>query len=69
MHLPELETALATLDDNADELSAELRTQLKQLCVELAVTDLDDEIIIEFAQQAESVRKTIMYLWPQLPVQ
>jgi DNA gyrase subunit A len=57
VHLPELETALATLDDNADELSAELRTQLKQLCVELAVTDLDDEIIIEFAQQAESVRK------------
>ncbi|TCH63612.1 DNA gyrase subunit A [Acinetobacter sp. ANC 4862] len=56
-HYAELEAALAELEDGADDLSDELRVQLKQLGVELSATDLDDEIIVDFAQQAEAVRK------------
>ena len=56
-HLPQLETVLSALEDNADELSSDLRVQLKQLCAELSTADLENEIIAEFAQQAESVRK------------
>lgn len=56
-HFVELEAALAELEDGADDLSDALRVQLKQLGVELSTTDLDDDIIADFAQQAESVRK------------
>ena len=56
-HFAELEAALAELEDGADDLSDALRIQLKQLGLELSTTDLDDEIIADFAQQAEAVRK------------
>ncbi len=56
-HYAELEAALAELEDGADDLSDALRVQLKQLGIELAASDLDDEIIADFAQQAEAVRK------------
>ncbi|UIZ58431.1 DNA gyrase subunit A [Acinetobacter sp. SCLZS86] len=55
-HYAELEAAFAELADG-DDLSDALRVQLKQLGVELSATDLDDEIIAEFASQAESLRK------------
>ncbi|WP_436915188.1 DNA gyrase subunit A [Acinetobacter gandensis] len=56
-HFVELEAALAEIEDGADDLSDALRVQLKQLGLELSTTDLDDEIINDFAQQAEAVRK------------
>ncbi|TCB44266.1 DNA gyrase subunit A [Acinetobacter terrestris] len=56
-HFAEFEAALAELEDGADDLSDALRIQLKQLGLELSTTDLDDEIIADFAQQAEAVRK------------
>ncbi|MCG2607161.1 DNA gyrase subunit A [Acinetobacter sp. SM34] len=56
-HYVELEAALAELEDGADDLSDALRIQLKQLGLELSSTDLDDDIINDFAQQAEAVRK------------
>lgn len=52
----ELEAAFTELADG-DDLSDALRVQLKQLGVELSATDLDDEIIAEFASQAEALRK------------
>ncbi|WP_180008365.1 DNA gyrase subunit A [Acinetobacter sp. YH12238] len=52
----ELEAAFTELA-NGDDLSDALRVQLKQLGVELSATDLDDEIIAEFASQAEALRK------------
>ena len=55
-HFVELEAALAELEDG-DDLSVALRLQLKQLGVELAVTDIDDEIVSEFAILAETLRK------------
>ncbi|MBT0887097.1 MULTISPECIES: DNA gyrase subunit A [Acinetobacter] len=55
-HYAELESAFAELADG-DDLSDALRVQLKQLGVELSATDLDDEIIAEFASQAEALRK------------
>ena len=56
-HFVELEAALTEIEDGADDLSDVLRVQLKQLGLELSTTDLDDEIINDFAQQAEAVRK------------
>ncbi|UIJ76633.1 DNA gyrase subunit A [Acinetobacter sp. SH20PTE14] len=56
-HFARLEAALAETEDGADDLSDALRIQLKQLGLELSTTDLDDEIINDFAQQAEAVRK------------
>ncbi len=56
-HYAELEAAFAEVADDADELSLSLRKQLKELGIELSTTDLEDEIIAEFATQAESVRK------------
>ncbi|MDV2439818.1 DNA gyrase subunit A [Acinetobacter gerneri] len=56
-HYAELEVAFAEVADDADELSISLRKQLKELGIELSTTDLEDEIIAEFATQAESVRK------------
>ena len=55
-HYAELEAAFAELADG-DDLSDALRVQLQQLGVELSATDLDDEIIAEFASQAEALRK------------
>lgn len=55
-HYAELEAAFAELADG-DDLSDALRVQLKQLGVELSATDLDDEIIAEFASQSEALRK------------
>ena len=56
-HFVELEAALTEIEDGADDLSDALRVQLQQLGLELSTTDLDDEIINDFAQQAEAVRK------------
>ena len=56
-HFVELEAALNDSEDGADDISDALRTQLKQLGLELSATDLDDDIINDFAQQAEAVRK------------
>ncbi|WOE31474.1 MULTISPECIES: DNA gyrase subunit A [unclassified Acinetobacter] len=56
-HYAELTAALAALEPDAEDLSDALRVQLKQLGVELTASDLDDEIIQDFAQQAEAVRK------------
>ncbi|WP_353141587.1 DNA gyrase subunit A [Acinetobacter pragensis] len=56
-HYVELEAALTELEDGADDISDALRIQLKQICLELSATDLDDDIINDFAQQAEAVRK------------
>ncbi|MEG1091996.1 MAG: DNA gyrase subunit A, partial [Acinetobacter sp.] len=56
-HFAELEAALTESEDGADDISDALRIQLKQLGLELSATDLDDDIINDFAQQAEAVRK------------
>ena len=56
-HFSALELALAESEDGADDISDALRVQLKELGLELSTTDLDDEIINDFAQQAEAVRK------------
>ncbi|CAM4131146.1 DNA gyrase subunit A [Acinetobacter pragensis] len=56
-HYVELEAALTELEDGADDISDALRIQLKQIGLELSATDLDDDIINDFAQQAEAVRK------------
>lgn len=55
-HYAELEAVFAELADG-DDLSDALRVQLKQLGLELSATDLDDEIVAEFAEQAENLRK------------
>ena len=56
-HFVELEAALNDSEDGADDISDALRVQLKELGLELSTTDLDDDIINDFAQQAEAVRK------------
>jgi len=56
-HYEALKASLAELPEDADDLSDALRTQLKELGLALSAVDLDDEIIDEFAQQAEGVRK------------
>lgn len=55
-HYAKLEAAFAELADG-DDLSDALRVQLKHLGLELSATDLDDEIVAEFAEQAENLRK------------
>src|SRR5690606_41675717 len=50
-HFAELEAALTESEDGADDISDALRIQLKQLGLELSATDLDDDIINDFAQQ------------------
>ena len=55
-HYAGLEAAFAELKDG-DDLSDALRVQLKELGVELSATDLDDEVVAEFAELAENLRK------------
>ena len=55
-HYAALEAAFAELEDG-DDLSDALRTQLKELGVELSASDLDNEIVAEFADLAEKLRK------------
>ncbi|MFB6331190.1 DNA gyrase subunit A [Acinetobacter variabilis] len=56
-HFAALEAALAESEDGADDISDALRVQLKEFGLALSTTDLDDDIINDFAQQAEAVRK------------
>lgn len=56
-HFAALEAALAESEDGADDISDALRVQLKELGLALSTTDLDADIINDFAQQAEAVRK------------
>ncbi len=56
-HFVALEAALAELEDGADDISDALRIQLKELGVALSSTDLVDDLVIDFAQHIESVRK------------
>ncbi|MBO3660617.1 DNA gyrase subunit A [Acinetobacter variabilis] len=56
-HFAALEGTLAESEDGADDISDALRVQLKELGLALSTTDLDDDIINDFAQQAEAVRK------------
>jgi len=56
-HFAALEAALAESEEGADDISDALRVQLKELGLALSTTDLDDDIINDFAQQAEAVRK------------
>lgn len=56
-HFAALEAALAESEEGADDISNALRVQLKELGLALSTTDLDDDIINDFAQQAEAVRK------------
>ena len=55
-HYDALEAAFAELADG-DDLSDALRIQLKELGLELSTTDLDDEIVADFANFAENLRK------------
>ncbi|WP_179998477.1 DNA gyrase subunit A [Acinetobacter sp. YH12239] len=55
-HYDALEKSFADLADG-DDLSDELRTHLKELGIELSTTDLDDEVVAEFAELAENLRK------------
>ncbi|WP_180028710.1 DNA gyrase subunit A [Acinetobacter sp. YH16032] len=55
-HYDALERSFADLADG-DDLSDELRTHLKELGVELSTTDLNDEVVVEFAELAENLRK------------
>ncbi|WP_284879101.1 DNA gyrase subunit A [Acinetobacter variabilis] len=56
-HFAALEAALAESEDGADDISDALRVQLKELGLALSTTDPDADIINDFAQQAEAVRK------------
>lgn len=56
-HFAALEAALAESEEGADDISDALRVQLKELGLALSTTDLDNDIINDFAQQAEAVRK------------
>jgi len=56
-HFAALEAALAESEEGADDISDALRVQLKELGLALSTTDLDDDIINDFAHQAEAVRK------------
>lgn len=56
-HYVELQRALAETDEQSVELPDALIAQLKRMGTEFDVTDLEDPIIADFAQQAESLRK------------
>jgi DNA gyrase subunit A len=56
-HYEALKAAFAELGENPDDLSDALRKQLKEIGIELSASDLDDELIAEFAERVESVRK------------
>ena len=56
-HFVELEAALNDSEDGADDISEALRTQLKELGLELSATDVQDDLVAEFAERVENVRK------------
>ena len=56
-HYEALKSAFAELGENPDDLSPALRTQLKELSAELTASDCDDDLVAEFAERAENVRK------------
>lgn len=56
-HYEALKASFDGLAEDADELSDALRKQLKELGVELSTIDLDDEIVAEFAEMTENLRK------------
>ncbi|USE82396.1 DNA gyrase subunit A [Acinetobacter tibetensis] len=56
-HYDALKASFDGLAEDADELSDALRKHLKELGVELSATDLDDEIVAEFAELTEKLRK------------
>ncbi|OTG85422.1 DNA gyrase subunit A [Acinetobacter sp. ANC 4558] len=56
-HYDALKASFDELDEQADELTDALRKQLKALAVDFATTDFEDEVIAEFANLAEKVRK------------
>ncbi|MEQ1130310.1 DNA gyrase subunit A [Acinetobacter johnsonii] len=56
-HYEALKASFDELAEDADELSDALRKQLKELGVELSTTDLDNEMVVEFADLAEKMRK------------
>jgi DNA gyrase subunit A len=55
-HYDALKAAFDELGEGED-LTPSLRTQLKELAAELSTTDIDDEIVAQFAEQAENLRK------------
>ena len=56
-HYEALKAAFAELGENPDDLSDALRKQLKEIGLELSTTDVQDDLIAEFAERVESVRK------------
>lgn len=56
-HYEALKVAFAELGENPDDLSDALRKQLKEIGLELSATDVQDDLIAEFAERVESVRK------------
>jgi DNA gyrase subunit A len=57
VHFDQLETALAEFEDDADDISDALRKQLKELGVALSTDDLHDQVMFDFAQKVEELRK------------
>ncbi|EPF71516.1 DNA gyrase subunit A [Acinetobacter rudis] len=56
-HYTELQNALALSEDQAEELAADVTAVLNSIQQEFDVTDLEDPIIADFAQQADSLPK------------
>ncbi|WP_089604562.1 DNA gyrase subunit A [Acinetobacter piscicola] len=56
-HYEPLKAAFAELGENPDDLSDALRKQLKEIGLELSASDIEDELVNEFAERVENVRK------------
>ena len=56
-HYEPLKAAFAELGENPDDLSDALRIQLKEIGLELSTTDVQDDLVAEFAERVENVRK------------
>ncbi|TCM67292.1 DNA gyrase subunit A [Acinetobacter calcoaceticus] len=56
-HYAALETEITANEAATDEISANLALLLKQIVSELDATDLDEETVAEFAQQADALGK------------
>ncbi len=56
-HYEALKSAFAELGENPDDLSDALRIQLKEIGLELSATDVQDDLVAEFAERVENVRK------------